>query len=70
MTRKPHRLLLLLPFVWQVGLVPVVNDISFAPLNIPFPMLWQMAGILVTSAVIGLVFRLDKRAGLADEDSS
>jgi len=27
---RTHRWLLVLPFVWQVGLVPVVNDVSFA----------------------------------------
>ncbi|MEV4312003.1 DUF3311 domain-containing protein [Actinocrispum sp. NPDC049592] len=66
MPEKPHRLLLLLPFVWQVGLVPVVNDVPFAPFNIPFPMLWQLLGIVFTSVVIGVVFHLDKRTG-ADE---
>ena len=28
-----HRWLLVLPFVWQVGLVPVVNDVDLAPLR-------------------------------------
>lgn len=67
---RRHRLLLVLPFVWQVGLIPVVNDIPYAPWHIPFPMLWQMLGVVFTSLVIALVFRLDKRAGVSDEDES
>jgi hypothetical protein len=57
-----HRWLLLVPFLWQVGAVPLVNDIAWRPFALPFPMAWQLAGIIVTSLVIGLVFRLDRRA--------
>ncbi|WP_020660981.1 DUF3311 domain-containing protein [Amycolatopsis benzoatilytica] len=65
----PHRWLLVLPFVWQVALVPVVNDVPLTPLHLPFPMVWQLAGIVLTSAVIGLVFRLDRRAGVEQEEA-
>ena len=30
------------------------------PLGLPFPMAWQMAGVVVTTAVIGLVLVLDR----------
>ncbi|GAA5176156.1 hypothetical protein GCM10023321_83820 [Pseudonocardia eucalypti] len=63
-----HRWLLVVPFVWQVAAVPLVNRVSAAPLHIPFPMLWQMAGVLLTSVLIGVVFRLDRAAGALDED--
>lgn len=63
-----HRWLLVLPFVWQVLLVPVVNDVPWAPLHIPFPMFWQMLGIAGTSVVIGIVFVLDRRAGVDSDD--
>jgi hypothetical protein len=66
---RPYRWLLVLPFVWQVALVPLVNDVSSAPFSIPFPMVWQMAGVLVASAVIGVVFLLDERAGAAAEEA-
>ncbi len=59
--RATHRWLLLLPFVWQVGLIPVVNDLPLRPFGLPFPMFWQMLGILVTTGVIGIVLRLDRR---------
>jgi hypothetical protein len=58
---RRHRLLLLLPFVWQVLAVPLVNDVAWQPLGLPFPMAWQMLGILLTSAVIAIVFRIDRR---------
>jgi hypothetical protein len=63
-----HRWLLVIPFIWQVALIPVVNDVRAAPLNIPFPMLWQMLGIVATTVVIAVVFRLDRAAGVDDEE--
>ena len=64
-----HRWLLLLPFVWQVALVPVVNDVPLTPLHLPFPMVWQLLGIVLTFAVIGTVFSLDRRAGVDAEET-
>jgi len=65
-----HRWLLLIPFIWQVGAVPFVNDIAWRPLSLPFPMMWQLVGIVVTSLVIMIVFRLDERleAGTDGDD--
>ena len=59
--RRPHRWLLLIPFLWQVALVPLVNDIAWRPFALPFPMVWQMAGILVTTVIIAIVFAIDRR---------
>jgi hypothetical protein len=58
---RRHRWLLLIPFLWQIGGVPFVNDIAWRPLSLPFPMVWQMAGILVTSAIIAFIFSIDRR---------
>jgi hypothetical protein len=58
-----HRWLLVLPFVWQIAMVPLVNDIVWRPFGLPFPMVWQMAGIVFATLVIALVHDLDKRAG-------
>jgi hypothetical protein len=57
-----HRWLLALPFVWQVGLVPLVNDIAWRPFGLPFPLVWQLAGVVFASAIIALVHALDRRA--------
>ena len=60
--RRPwHRWLLAIPFIWQIGFVPLVNDIAYRPFSMPFPMVWQMAGILVTTVVLATVFALDKK---------
>ncbi len=67
--RRHHLWLLVLPFVWQVALVPAVNDVTFAPLHLPFPMLWQMAGVVFTTVVIAIVFRLDARRGVDGEQA-
>ena len=64
--RRTHRWLLVLPFVWQVGLAPWSNGVELRPFHLPFPMAWQMAGIVFTTLVIALVFLLDRRADAAE----
>ena len=56
-----HRWLLVLPFIWQAALVPFVNDVDWQPFSLPFPMVWQMTGILLTALVIGVVYSIDRR---------
>ena len=58
---RGHRWLLIIPFLWQVGMVPFVNGIAWRPFSLPFPMVWQMIGILVTTLVIATVFAIDER---------
>jgi hypothetical protein len=67
-TSKRHRWLLVVPFVWQAVLVPCSNRVHWQPFGLPFPMAWQMAGILVTSAVLWWVFRLDQAHAATSED--
>jgi hypothetical protein len=64
-----HRWLLVLPFAWQVAMAPAVNDVPLTVLYVPFPMFWQMLGIVVASVVIGVVFRLDRAAGVEREEA-
>lgn len=56
-----HRVLLLVPFAWQAALVPFVNDVAWQPWGLPFPMAWQMAGVVLTTLLIGCVYLLDRR---------
>jgi hypothetical protein len=58
---RRHHWLLLLPFVWQVGLVPFANEVVTRPFGLPFAMVWQMLGILVATGVIAIVFGIDRR---------
>ena len=55
-----YRWLLLVPFLWQAALAPWSNGVRWQPFGLPFPMAWQMAGILVTTAVLWWVNRCDK----------
>lgn len=65
-----HRWLLLLPFIWQVAMVPVVNDIAWRPFGLPFPMVWQMVGIVIASTIIAIVFRIDSAIEPPEEEAA
>ena len=60
--RRWHRWLLVLPFLWQIAMVPFVNGIAARPLGMPFPMAWQLGGIVFASLVLAVVRMLDLRA--------
>jgi hypothetical protein len=64
-----HRWLLLVPFVWQVALAPLVNDVVAQPFGLPFPMVWQMTGILLTTVCIAIVYRIDRRRASPDDSA-
>jgi 4-hydroxybenzoate polyprenyltransferase len=64
--RRTHRWLLVLPFVWQVALVPWSNGVALRPFGLPFPMAWQMLGIVATTLVIAAVYVLDRRVDAAE----
>jgi len=68
--RHTYRWLLAVPFVWQAGLAPVVNGVMWAPFGLPFPMLWQLAGIVLASVLIAIVFRLDRAHGVELEEAA
>ncbi|MDR3100149.1 MAG: DUF3311 domain-containing protein [Paraburkholderia sp.] len=68
--RRAYRWLLAIPFVWQAGLAPFVNGVAWSPLGLPFPMLWQMAGIALTSVLIAVVFHLDRAHGVEQEEAA
>ena len=65
--RYAHRWVLVIPFIWQIGLVPFVNTASVRVFSLPLPMVWQMAGILIATALIALVFRIDRRIERGEE---
>jgi len=66
---KPRDLLLLLPFIWQLGLAPWANEVEARPFGLPFIMFWQMAGIVFASIVLYARYRMDRRLS-ADADTS
>ena len=67
--RSPLRFLLLaIPFVWQLGLARWANGVTIPGLPMPFPMAWQMAGVVVASLSIGALYRIERNAAGPDED--
>jgi uncharacterized membrane protein (DUF485 family) len=64
MRLRAHHALLLLPFAWQLGAAPLISGASWRPWGIPLQILWQMAGVVLASIVIAIVYRLDRRAEL------
>ena len=54
--------LLAVAFVWQVAAVPWANDVHLTFTPLPFLMLWQMAGIVLTSVTLGVIYLLDRRS--------
>jgi hypothetical protein len=69
-TRRHHRWLLLVPFGWQVALAPWANGVQTRPLGLPFPMAWQLAGIVLSTLVIGAVLALDRRTASPRTDDA
>lgn len=68
--RRPYLWLLALPFAWQLGMAPFINEVRFTPFGLPFALAWQMAGVVLASLVFALVFALDRRAGLEREEQA
>lgn len=67
--RYAHRWLLIIPFIWQIGLAPFVNTAAIRVFSLPLPMVWQMCGILVATVTIAAVFRMDERLERAAESA-
>ncbi|HEX4205456.1 MAG TPA: DUF3311 domain-containing protein [Ktedonobacteraceae bacterium] len=60
-TFKPHWFLLVVPYAWDILLIPWINTIHVHLFGIPFLFLWMLCGIVVTSLSIVIVYQLDKR---------
>ena len=57
----PHRWLAAVPGVLMLGGVPFVNRVRTLVLGFPPLLVWMVAGVLLTSATLALVERLDAR---------
>jgi hypothetical protein len=60
-TLRAHHALMLLPFIWHLALAPMINDVRWQPWGLPFAMVWQMAGVVLATLVIAVVFAIDQR---------
>ena len=66
--------LTLAPFIFSIGLIPLVNRVKPIVLGLPFLAFWLTLGIYVTFACILLLYKYDhrqkagvKQEGLSDE---
>lgn len=60
---RKHWLLLLIPYVWCIAAIPLVNRIEYIFGNVPFLLVWMIAGVLLSSACVTTVFVIDRRNG-------
>lgn len=65
--RQRHRLVLVIPYLWTVAAVPAVNVVPVSPLGIPLLLWWALAGVLVCTGCIGVVWRIDNARADAAE---
>jgi hypothetical protein len=68
--RRGHLWLLCLPFVWQLGMAPFINDVTLKPFGLPFALAWQMTGVVLASVLFAVVFALDRHAGVEQEEEA
>ncbi|WP_341284579.1 DUF3311 domain-containing protein [Priestia megaterium] len=52
-------LLCLLPFVGILGLLPFVNKVKPFILGMPFFLFWIVMWVILTSFIMGIVYKLD-----------
>jgi hypothetical protein len=58
--RRAHRLLALLPPLGFLVGVPFANRVEPYVLGLPFLLFWIVAWVVATSAVMGLIWMLDR----------
>ena len=64
--RRWHWLLLLVPFLWCIAAVPLVNRVGTVAGSVPFLLVWMAVGTLVGSICLGIVYAIDRRRGDLD----
>jgi hypothetical protein len=53
--------LTLVPFIWIVGMIPIVNRVRPLVLGLPFLAFWLVAGIPVTFVCIWGLYNIDSK---------
>ena len=65
--RRWYLLLLVVPYLWSVVAAARVGTIHALPGGVPLLLWWMLAGVVVTTVMLALVWRIDERRN-ADED--
>lgn len=64
--RRRHWLLLTIPYIWCIAAIGLVNRVPYVFGRVPFLLVWMVAGVLVGTAAIAVVFLVDRRRGDLD----
>jgi hypothetical protein len=59
---RAYHLLAAVPAVGMLGGIPFANRVQPYVLGLPFLLAWIVAWIVLTSAVLGIIYRLDETA--------
>jgi hypothetical protein len=60
---KLQHVLSALPFIGILGGIFFVNDVEPYVLGLPFALFWVTLWVLLTAAIMAVVYRLDHRGG-------
>lgn len=60
---RMHWLLLLIPYLWCVGAIPLVSQVDYIFGSVPFLLVWMLAGVVISSGVVAVVYAVDKSRG-------
>ena len=65
--RRWYLLLLVIPYLWSVVAAARVGTVHALPGGVPLLLWWMLAGVVVTTFTLALVWRMDERRN-ADRD--
>lgn len=60
---RGHWWLLVLPYLWCIAAIPLVSRVDYVFGNVPFLLVWMIAGVLLSSGCVTSVFFIDRRRG-------
>ncbi|KML28262.1 DUF3311 domain-containing protein [Priestia aryabhattai] len=61
-------ILSVLPFVGILGFLPFVNEVTPFVLGMPFNMFWMVIWVVLTSIILGVMYKLDPRNREGEEE--
>lgn len=60
---RKHWWLLAIPYLWCIAAIPMVNRIDYVFGNIPFLLVWMIAGVVISSVCVSAVYLIDRSRG-------
>lgn len=60
---RRHWWLLVIPYLWCIAAIPAVNRVGYVLGNVPFLLVWMVAGVIITSGCIAVVYFVDRHNG-------